>query len=230
MSPIREPYEFDARETADLLAELDRRLRERGVAASVFVVGGAAIAATGAREGRLTLDIDAVTRDQEVLDEAHRLGRERGLPPGWLNPDAKMWMPPLPAGVLDRPDRPGLRVTYADDGFLLATKLIAQRAKDARDIVALATRLGLLEATPQDLERHLRSYYTDDATLEFIIEGNDISTEITMLCRDASRMLLTVEVEDIATERPTTPRAGVASHERRQPPPSTNPPRSHPSR
>ncbi|WP_193604579.1 hypothetical protein [Nocardioides dongkuii] len=52
VNPIREPYEFDARETAELLAELDRRLRERGVAAAVFVVGGAAIGATGATRTR----------------------------------------------------------------------------------------------------------------------------------------------------------------------------------
>ena len=45
-----------------------------------------------------------------------------------------MRMPPLPGGVLDQPAEPGLRVTYADDGFLLATKLIAQRAKDADDV------------------------------------------------------------------------------------------------
>ena len=38
-------HEFTAEETADLLDELDARLRRRGVAASIFVVGGAAIAA-----------------------------------------------------------------------------------------------------------------------------------------------------------------------------------------
>lgn len=38
-------HEFTAEETADLLDELDTRLRRRGVAASIFVVGGAAIAA-----------------------------------------------------------------------------------------------------------------------------------------------------------------------------------------
>jgi hypothetical protein len=75
-----------------------------------------------------------------------------------------MWMPPLPGGVLDQPAEPGLRVTYADDGFLLATKLIAQRAKDADDVVALAGRLGLSTATPEQLETHIRRYYTDPRT------------------------------------------------------------------
>ena len=42
-------HEFTAAETADLLDELDVRLRRRGVAASIFVVGGAAIAANQTR-------------------------------------------------------------------------------------------------------------------------------------------------------------------------------------
>jgi hypothetical protein len=118
-------HEFTAEETTRLLDELDARLRRRGAAASIFVVGGAAIAANHTRRGRVTQDIDALTRDTEVLEEAKALARERGLPENWLNPNAGMWMPPLPGGVLDHPGEPGLRVTYADDGFLLATKLVA---------------------------------------------------------------------------------------------------------
>src|SRR6266498_2576466 len=134
-------HEFDAEQVVDLLAHLNSQLRRRGVAAAVFVVGGAAIAATGIRAGRLTADVDALARDQVVVEEARALAAERGLSPTWLNANANMWMPPLPDGVLDPSDEPGLRVTYADDGFLLATKLVAQRARDADDIVALATRL-----------------------------------------------------------------------------------------
>ncbi|HVD23064.1 MAG TPA: hypothetical protein VNC23_08220 [Lapillicoccus sp.] len=182
-------HEFTAEETADLLDELDARLRRRGVAASIFVVGGAAIAANHIRRDRVTEDVDALTRDTAVLEEAKALARERGLPEDWLNPNAGMWMPPLPGGVFDQPAEPGLRVTYADDGFLLATKLIAQRAKDADDVVALAGRLGLSTATPEQLEAHIRSYYTDPAPLEFIVDGSDVDREISLLAHDASRML-----------------------------------------
>ena len=111
------------------------------------------------------------------------------MPEDWLNPNAGMWMPPLPGGVLDQPAEPGLRVTYADDGFLLATKLVAQRAKDADDVVALAGRLGLSTATPEQLETHIRSYYTDPAPLELIVEGPDVDREISLLAHDACRML-----------------------------------------
>jgi len=104
-------HEFTAEEAADLLDELDARLRRRGVAASIFVVGGAAIAANQTRRDRVTEDVDALTRDTAVLEEAKALARERGLPEDWLNPNAGMWMPPLPGGVLDQPAEPGLRVT-----------------------------------------------------------------------------------------------------------------------
>ncbi|MBB3043695.1 hypothetical protein [Nocardioides soli] len=182
-------HEFDAKLTTELLSELDQRLRVRGVAAAVFVVGGAAIAATGIRAGRLTQDVDALTRDPAVLEEASAIAVERGLTPHWLNATAAMWMPPLPTGVLDPPSEPGLRVTYADEGFLFATKLVAQRAKDAQDLRDLAARLGMATATGADLEQHIRSYYTDRDMLEFILRGNDIDTELTLLADDASRML-----------------------------------------
>ena len=100
-------HEFTAEETTELLGELDARLRARGVAASIFVVGGAAIAANHTRRDRVTQDVDALTRDTVVLEEARALARERGLPENWLNPNAGMWMPPLPGGVLDHPTEPG---------------------------------------------------------------------------------------------------------------------------
>ena len=228
-------HEFTAEETADLLDELDARLRRRGVAASIFVVGGAAIAANHTRRDRVTEDVDALTRDTAVLEEAQALARERGLPEDWLNPNAGRWMPPLPGGVLDQPAEPGLRVTYADDGFLLATKLIAQRAKDADDVVALAGSLGLSTATPEQLEAHIRSYYTDPAPLEFIVDGPDVDREISLLAHDASRMLHraglaaagdidpTQPGEDPATERP---RRSIESEKRTPRSPCDTPGRS----
>ncbi len=189
MSAGRARWEFSVDEVADLLSLLDRRLQRRGVAASVFVVGGAAVAATGVRRGRLTEDVDAIVKEQAVLEEARALAEERGLPENWLNPKASMWMPPLPYGVLHRPSRRGLRVTYADDGFLFATKLIAQRAKDADDVVALAERLGMTAASADELEAHMRRYYTDRAALEFIVDGDDVDRELRFLAEDAAGLL-----------------------------------------
>lgn len=182
-------YEFSASEVEELLGELDQRLQRRSLAASVFVVGGAAIAAAGVRSERLTEDVDALTRDEAVFEEASAMAQERGLPRNWLNPNAGMWMPPLPEGILDRPARPGLRVTYADDGFLFATKLVAQRAKDADDVVALAERLGMQGADADQLEAHIRRYYTDPAALEVIVDGNDVDREVRFLAEDAAGLL-----------------------------------------
>ncbi len=143
----------------------------------------------GARGDRLTEDVDAITRDRSVFEEASRLAAEQGLPDNWLNRNASMWMPPLPDGVLDRTAGPGLRITYADEGFLFATKLIAQRAKDADDVVSLAKRLGMLGATADELEAHIRAYYTDHNALEFILDGDDVDRELRYLAEDAARLL-----------------------------------------
>ena len=182
-------HEFTADDIRDLLSELDQRLRNRGVAAAVFVVGGAAVAATGIRGGRLTKDVDAILENPVVVDEARAMATEHGLPENWLNPNARMWMPPLPEGALDPPSEPGLRVIFAEDAFLLATKLIAQRAKDVDDVVALAKRVGLQHATAAELQAHIRSYYTDEAALAFILEGDDPGAELTMLAEEAADLL-----------------------------------------
>lgn len=166
------------------------------------MVGGAAIAANHTSRDRVTEDVDALTRDTAVLQEAQAMARERGLPEDWLNPNAGTWMPPLPRGVLDQPAEPGLRVTYADDGFLLATKLIAQRAKDADDVVALAGRLGLSTATPEQLEAHIRNYYTDPAPLKFIVDGTDVDREISLLAHPPPGCFTSRESSGLA-RRPT---------------------------
>jgi hypothetical protein len=180
-------HEFTATEIEELLSVLDGRLRQQGVAASVFVVGGAAIAATGIRVDRVTVDVDGITRQPAVIETARALAAERGLPMNWLNSNANMWMPPLPPAMFEPPDAPGLRVTYASDDLLLATKLVAQRSKDADDIVALAVRLGLSEA--EELEALVRRFYTDESALEFIVDGNDVDREIRLGAEDASRLI-----------------------------------------
>ncbi|TCC23208.1 DUF6036 family nucleotidyltransferase [Kribbella sindirgiensis] len=194
--------EFRAGEIVDLLSELDNRLKARGISASIFVVGGAAIAVTSNDDPRRTEDIDAITRDQAVVDEARAMASQHRLPEDWLNTRAGAWMPPLPEGALQRSDAPGLHITYATDEFLLATKLVAQRRKDASDIVALARRLDLADASAADLEQVIRRYYTDEDALEFILDGNDVDREIHLLAVRAER-LLTNSTADFAPAIPT---------------------------
>jgi hypothetical protein len=194
--------EFRASEIVDLLSELDKRLKARGISASIFVVGGAAIAVTSNDDPRRTEDIDAITRDQAVVDEAREMASQRKLPEDWLNTRASPWMPPLPEGALERGDTPGLHITYASDEFLLATKLVAQRRKDAVDIVALANRLDMGSASAADLEQVIHRYYTDEDSLEFILDGDDIDREIHLLALRAERLLANSRT-DVTPEAPT---------------------------
>ncbi|ONH38104.1 MULTISPECIES: DUF6036 family nucleotidyltransferase [Protofrankia] len=186
---MNDRHEFSAKEIISLLARLDERLRARGVSAAVFIVGGAAIAATSHRDLRRTEDIDAITRDQAVLDEARAIAREDGLPENWLNTRAAMWMPPLPPAALAHVPTPGLHVRYASDEFLLAMKLIAQRRRDADDIRELAARTGTTDATADELEALIYRHYTDPGMLEFIVGGTDVPGEIRLLAERAARML-----------------------------------------
>ncbi|TDD46754.1 hypothetical protein E1263_35925 [Kribbella antibiotica] len=184
-------HEFAAAEIIDLLSELDKRLKTRGIPASIFVVGGAAIAVSSHETPRRTEDIAAITHDEIVLDEARAMAAQRKLPEGWLNTQASAWMPPLPEGVLQHSEAPGLQITYASDEFLMATKLIAQRRKDAADIITLAGRLGMENATADDLEQVISRYYTDEDALEFIVDGEDVGREIHLLAVKAERLLAT---------------------------------------
>jgi hypothetical protein len=138
---------------------------------------------------RRTEDIDAVTRDEAVVEEARAMASQRKLPEDWLNTRASPWMPPLPEGALQRSDAPGLHIAYASDEFLLATKLVAQRRKDAADIVALARRLTMQSPSADDLEQVILRYYTDEDSLEFILDGKDVDREIRLLAVRAERLL-----------------------------------------
>lgn len=134
--------EFERAEIERLLGLLDGRLQKRGVAASVYVVGGAAIAVT-VYDTRRTLDIDALVSDHAVLEEARLLAESEGIPPTWLNENAKPWVPPRPADATVVPKRRGLTIHWAPAEHLLAMKLVAMRPQDTPDIVALAHQIGL---------------------------------------------------------------------------------------
>ena len=64
--------EFGRTEIERLLDLLDQRLKQRGVSASVYVVGGAAIAVT-VYDARRTVDVEALVSDPLVLEEARQL-------------------------------------------------------------------------------------------------------------------------------------------------------------
>ncbi|HEY5050461.1 MAG TPA: DUF6036 family nucleotidyltransferase, partial [Acidothermaceae bacterium] len=110
-------------------------------------IGGTAMAlAYDAR--RATRDIDAVLVPHNVvLEEAHALAAELGLPQWWLDEQASIYV--APGGDAEAPlsfDHPGLRVSTASPEHLLAMKTIAARQRDIEDLRILIGMLGLTTA------------------------------------------------------------------------------------
>lgn len=158
------PLELDAESMRSLLAELDERLRARKVAASLYVVGGAAMALAYGRDG-VTPDIDAIASHRAVLEEARVIADEHGLAEHWLNSRAEFWVPPRPESALRPPTSPGLVVHVAPPEHVLAMKLVALRRKDRPDIRLLIGRLGMARATPEDYADLLERVYNGEGRL-----------------------------------------------------------------
>lgn len=125
---------------------LGEHLHRRGVVADVYVVGGAAmVLAYDAR--RATRDIDAVFQPHGVVvDAAHKVAEELGLPPYWLNDRASIYVSAAEDSQAVRVfDHPGLRVSAASAEHLLAMKALAGRRFADRD--DLVTLIGVLRLT-----------------------------------------------------------------------------------
>jgi hypothetical protein len=152
---------LDAGRLRSLLTELGERLDRRGMAAQLFVVGGAAMALAFNRE-RVTRDIDAVFEPkQEVYAEAARMAADGALPPDWLNDGVKGLMPERGGDESDvgtQFSSPGIAVQVASAEYLFAMKAQAARVEvDGGDLTHLAAHLGL--ATLQDALDLVEQYY-----------------------------------------------------------------------
>ena len=192
-----DPLQLSAPEIRRLLAELDARLRKAGVSASLYIVGGAAMVLTGAREG-LTVDIDAVSLSPAVWEAAQQMAAESGLPGNWINSAAAPYIPPREPSVRATKADPGLKVDVAPDEHLLAMKLIASRAKDRDDILALIARCGMSEASPADFSQLLRDVYAGEGRLEEVLrvptqEPHAAEAEIRALGELAARLASTIQ-------------------------------------
>lgn len=137
--------ELAADEVRDLLAELGRRLRAQDVAATVYVVGGAAIALE-IDTRRVTADVDAVFHPRAtVREEAERLAGERDLPRDWLNDSVAGFVPGGDVGAVPL-EIEGITVTTASPEHLLAMKMAAfQPGKDQSDLELLFRLLDITE-------------------------------------------------------------------------------------
>jgi predicted nucleotidyltransferase len=123
---------------------LGDRLARRGVVADLYIFGGAAMSMVYDSR-RATRDIDAVFKPHGVvLEEAHAVADELGLPRWWLNEQASVYIAPGGDSAASRVfDHPGLRVSAASPEHLLAMKVLAGRRRDADDVKVLVTHLQL---------------------------------------------------------------------------------------
>ena len=88
--------EFTADDMRELLRELDVELERIGSAATIFVVGGSAMA-LAYNVDRATADIDGTFEPRDVvLDAAAIVARRRNLDRNWLSDGVRDFMPPEP--------------------------------------------------------------------------------------------------------------------------------------
>lgn len=152
--------ELTVDEITDLLTELGARLAAKGVQASLYIVGGAAIAME-LDTRRVTADVDAVFQPEAtVATEAAAIAAERGLPATWLSRAVAPWVPG-PASDTEAVllDVPGLNVAVASPKHLLAMKMAAFRPTDRADLVLLFTELDI--TTPERAADLVAAVYGD---------------------------------------------------------------------
>ncbi len=134
------------------LHALDGECAKRGIAGEICIYGGAEMVLVfDARTG--TRDVDAVFRPKsEIMNAAHAIAEEVGLPADWLNDSVKGFIShnekvnyePIVAeleGLLH------LRITWPTAEYLLAMKCLAARSEetseDRQDVEFLIRSLGL---------------------------------------------------------------------------------------
>lgn len=151
--------DFDAETVRELLEELAKRLRERGVVGTIRVAGGAAMLLHFPDDPavRVTRDIDALIEPRdEVEDVVAEMAEDLGLASGWLNAAGASWL-----RVEAKPSGEQVTVAIATPRELIAMKMAAARDKDFADLGILVRHLGITE--PEDLVDIAYEVYGDDA-------------------------------------------------------------------
>ncbi|MBK7822749.1 MAG: nucleotidyl transferase [Tessaracoccus sp.] len=130
-------------EILSLLREVGEILVGRDVEASVYVVGGAAIALEfDAR--RITRDVDAAVRSggDEFWRAVATVAEAHELSPDWVNSRATAFFSNEPDPDSRELTLPGLRIAVASPHYLVAMKLRAMRRRDLDDLEVLFRHLG----------------------------------------------------------------------------------------
>jgi hypothetical protein len=145
----------------ELFEALDGRMHESGIEATVFVVGGAAIALS-VDNLRVTTDIDA-RYDGAILERIIKgMADDEGLPPDWLNNSINSTLVYFNDDEAPRTIFSGkmLSIQSASPEYILAMKLAARRPKDVDDILLLIDELEL--NTRKDILKIADKYFKAD--------------------------------------------------------------------
>lgn len=136
------------------IRDLILRLREAGSAATIQIVGGAAIALTIDGDRPATMDIDGpITPPEAVMVAAAEIARRKGWPPDWVNDKAKIFLPDgmgRGAEWVTLYDQDGILIQAASPAMLLAMKLRAFERRGLRDADDVAVLLAVLEIQTAD--------------------------------------------------------------------------------
>lgn len=140
----------------ELMGRLVSALDQRGVEASIYIVGGAAIA-LDYDSRRLTVDVDAFFEPRDiVLEEAKKLAEEFGISDDWLNDKAKMGKVNADdEGIPQMMSSSGVKITTASPHHLIAMKLAAERDRDVNDIATILEETGINPTEAIDIAHDL---------------------------------------------------------------------------
>jgi hypothetical protein len=152
---------LDKEQILALFAKLDQKMLEAGIEATLFVVGGAAIALSTGTE-RVTTDIDASYDNPGLSSIIAEIAAEEGLPKNWLNNSIRHTLSYF--GDDEHPktvySAQMLSIQVASPEFILAMKLASRRPKDGADIALLMKTLDI--ASPADLIEIVKKYFKAD--------------------------------------------------------------------
>lgn len=157
---------LNASDIRRLLIALDMELQRQGKAATIFIVGGAAMA-LAYNADRATEDVDGTFEPRDVVLDAARTVAEEASTWGWSDIDSSwlsdgvvQMMPPLPD---DHPYSekigPALTVSVGSPEFVLAMKAMVTRQSmgDVEDAVVLCHKLGI--SSQMELENVVARYF-----------------------------------------------------------------------
>lgn len=128
------------------LRSLGDEIERRRVYGRIGIVGGAAmlLAYDGRQAGTADVDSIAVDPHTQVIEAAHDVARELGLPESWLDDRASVYGPRSPASrALESFSHPHLQVETVSAEQMLAMKVRSARPKDREDLAILVDALGI---------------------------------------------------------------------------------------